>query len=103
MKPVVCVVDRVYQRSKDVFDAADDLQFISVDQSEAQVAKAIIKNKAIATILGLRHTYNTVVGDSMLRGVSGGERKRVSIGEVLAARAKIVMFGDFDGQFEAFK
>ena len=28
----------------------------------------------------------------MLRGVSGGERKRVSIGEVLAARAKIVMF-----------
>ncbi|WFD22771.1 hypothetical protein MEQU1_001448 [Malassezia equina] len=48
--------------------------------------------EAIATILGLRHTYNTVVGDSLVRGVSGGERKRVSIGEALASHASILMF-----------
>ena len=48
--------------------------------------------ESIATILGLRHTYNTVVGDSFVRGVSGGERKRVSIGETLASRAHVVMF-----------
>ena len=46
----------------------------------------------IATVLGLRHTYNTFVGNSFVRGVSGGERKRVSIGEVLATRARIMMF-----------
>ena len=48
--------------------------------------------EVIATILGLRHTYNTVVGDSVVRGVSGGERKRVSIGEVFASHARIIMF-----------
>ncbi|GMG21613.1 unnamed protein product [Ambrosiozyma monospora] len=31
---------------------------------------------------GLSHTYNTKVGDQYIRGVSGGERKRVSLAEV---------------------
>ena len=31
---------------------------------------------------GLSHTYNTNVGNDFVRGVSGGERKRVSIAEV---------------------
>ena len=31
---------------------------------------------------GLSHTYNTKVGNNFIRGVSGGERKRVSIAEV---------------------
>ncbi|ODV86674.1 hypothetical protein CANARDRAFT_6250 [[Candida] arabinofermentans NRRL YB-2248] len=31
---------------------------------------------------GLSHTYNTKVGNDFVRGVSGGERKRVSIAEV---------------------
>lgn len=32
-------------------------------------------------VLGLTHTMNTPVGNEMIRGVSGGERKRVSIAE----------------------
>ncbi|GME95536.1 unnamed protein product [Ambrosiozyma monospora] len=31
---------------------------------------------------GLSHTYNTKVGNQYIRGVSGGERKRVSLAEV---------------------
>ena len=42
-----------------------------------------------ATIFGLRHTYNTKVGNDFVRGVSGGERKRVSIAEALAANGTI--------------
>ncbi|OQR98045.1 ATP-binding Cassette (ABC) Superfamily [Achlya hypogyna] len=33
-------------------------------------------------VLGLSHVANTIVGDQMLRGVSGGERKRVTTGEM---------------------
>lgn len=34
-------------------------------------------------IFGLSHTRNTKVGDDFVRGVSGGERKRVSIAEMM--------------------
>ena len=43
----------------------------------------------LATIFGLRHTYNTKVGNDFVRGVSGGERKRVSIAEALASKATV--------------
>ncbi|KAK9451951.1 putative plasma membrane ATP-binding cassette transporter [Limtongia smithiae] len=44
----------------------------------------------LATVFGLTHAYKTKVGNDYVRGVSGGERKRVSIAEVLAARPAIV-------------
>ncbi|KAJ5753917.1 uncharacterized protein N7511_008070 [Penicillium nucicola] len=40
-------------------------------------------------VFGLSHTYNTRVGDDFIRGVSGGERKRVSIAEMAVAHAPI--------------
>lgn len=43
----------------------------------------------LATVFGLRHTFQTKVGNDFVRGVSGGERKRVSIAEALAARASV--------------
>lgn len=39
--------------------------------------------------MGISHTHETKVGDEFVRGVSGGERKRVSIIETLATRASI--------------
>lgn len=45
--------------------------------------------EVIQTIFGLRHVKKTPVGDASLRGVSGGEKKRVSIGEALALRSLI--------------
>lgn len=43
----------------------------------------------LTTVFGLRHTLKTKVGDDYVHGISGGERKRVSIAEALAARASI--------------
>ncbi|KAG1859895.1 ABC-2 type transporter-domain-containing protein [Suillus tomentosus] len=40
-------------------------------------------------IFGLRHARKTVVGDAAIRGVSGGEKKRVSIAEALSCRSMI--------------
>ncbi|KAM0600644.1 hypothetical protein ACHAPN_000436 [Verticillium nonalfalfae] len=39
----------------------------------------------VMAVCGLSHTYNTKVGNDFIRGVSGGERKRVSIAEMMLA------------------
>ncbi|KAK5996512.1 ABC multidrug transporter atrA [Cladobotryum mycophilum] len=41
--------------------------------------------KVVMAVFGLSHTYNTKVGNDYVRGVSGGERKRVSIAEMVLA------------------
>lgn len=48
--------------------------------------------QVIMTVYGLSHTYNTKVGDDFVRGVSGGERKRVSIAEMALAGAVLGMW-----------
>ncbi|KAK5720448.1 hypothetical protein LTR17_015005 [Elasticomyces elasticus] len=40
--------------------------------------------------MGIEHTSNTKIGNEYVRGVSGGERKRVSIIETLVTRASVV-------------
>ncbi|KAL3962911.1 hypothetical protein ACCO45_004434 [Purpureocillium lilacinum] len=39
----------------------------------------------VMAAIGLSHTYNTKVGNDFIRGVSGGERKRVSLAEMVLA------------------
>jgi len=41
------------------------------------------------SIFGISHTINTIVGNDFVRGVSGGERKRVSIAEASLAGAPL--------------
>ncbi|GAA5893100.1 hypothetical protein JCM6882_003886 [Rhodosporidiobolus microsporus] len=43
----------------------------------------------LTRMLGISHTKGTLVGDANTRGISGGERKRVSIAEMMAARATV--------------
>jgi ABC-type multidrug transport system ATPase subunit len=47
-------------------------------------------------VFGLTHTYNTKVGDDFIRGVSGGERKRVSIAEMVLAGSP---FSSWDNRY----
>ncbi|PPS12324.1 hypothetical protein GOBAR_AA08332 [Gossypium barbadense] len=44
-------------------------------------------------VLGLEVCADIMVGDEMLRGISGGQRKRVTTGEMLVGPAKIVYQG----------
>ncbi|EGZ06373.1 pleiotropic drug resistance protein ABC superfamily [Phytophthora sojae] len=53
------------------------------DQPEEMRDIAALRTELFTQILGLEECADTVVGDALLRGVSGGERKRVTIGEVL--------------------
>lgn len=43
----------------------------------------------LGKIFGITHTFATKVGNEMIRGVSGGEKKRVSIAEVFVNRASL--------------
>jgi ATP-binding cassette, subfamily G (WHITE), member 2, SNQ2 len=43
--------------------------------------------EVLTTVFGLRHVKNTKVGDAWVRGVSGGQKKRVSLSEALATRS----------------
>ncbi|PWY81575.1 ATP-binding cassette transporter [Aspergillus sclerotioniger CBS 115572] len=43
----------------------------------------------VMAVFGISHTVNTKVGDDFIRGVSGGERKRVSIAELALTQSCI--------------
>lgn len=45
---------------------------------------------ALMKMFGISHTNKTLVGNEFVRGISGGERKRVSIAETLATKSTVV-------------
>uniref|UniRef100_A0A453F0X3 ABC transporter domain-containing protein n=1 Tax=Aegilops tauschii subsp. strangulata TaxID=200361 RepID=A0A453F0X3_AEGTS len=49
---------------------------------------------AFMKILGLEMCADTMVGDEMLRGISGGQRKRVTTGEMLVGPAKALFMDE---------
>lgn len=50
---------------------------------------ALHMRDVVMAVYGLSHTIHTKVGDDFIRGVSGGERKRVSIAEAFLSGATI--------------
>lgn len=56
------------------------------------MSKAEFKDRVVKTLLkmfNIEHTINTIVGNPYMRGVSGGERKRVSIAEMMVVGATV--------------
>ena len=45
---------------------------------------------ALMKMFGISHTAKTLVGNELVHGISGGERKRVSIAETLATKSTVV-------------
>lgn len=58
--------------------------------NQPRSAHAMHVAQALMRIFGLEIAKNIVVGDASLRGISGGEKKRVSLAEVMSARGKLV-------------
>lgn len=44
----------------------------------------------LLSMLNIRHTKDTIVGNEFVRGVSGGERKRVSVAEAFCSQASVI-------------
>ena len=95
-------------RGEATYNAEDDLHHptLSVEQTlgfaldvkmpakmPAGITRQRFKEEVITLMLkmfNIEHTRNTVVGGHFVRGVSGGERKRVSIAEMLITNACIL-------------
>ncbi|KAK5126110.1 hypothetical protein LTR85_011465 [Meristemomyces frigidus] len=84
------------------YNPEDDVHFASLNvwqtftfalmnktKKKARDEIPVIAN-ALLKMFGIAHTKYTLVGDEYTRGVSGGERKRVSIAETLASKSTVV-------------
>ncbi|KAJ5771410.1 uncharacterized protein N7511_003461 [Penicillium nucicola] len=98
-------------RQQIMFNNEDDLHFATL--SVNRTIKFALRNKVpserpeqlknrkdfvqdhrdgILDSLGISHTKKTMVGNEFIRGVSGGERKRVSLAEVMAGQSPVQMW-----------
>ncbi|KAK2601999.1 ATP-binding cassette transporter snq2 [Conoideocrella luteorostrata] len=95
-------------RAEAVYNAEDDIHHptLTVEQTlgfaldtkmpakrPANMTKTEFKEHIVSTLLkmfNIEHTRKTVVGDHFVRGISGGERKRVSIAEMMITNACIL-------------
>lgn len=88
-------------RSQVVMNTEDDVHFptLKVEQTIDFATSAKLHKRGtkedIATArdsilnrLGIGHTKSTMVGNEAIRGVSGGERKRISLAEVMATQVR---------------
>lgn len=95
-------------RAEAVYNAEDDIHHptLTVEQTlgfaldtkmpakrPGNMSKAEFKEHIISTLLkmfNIEHTRHTVVGNHFVRGISGGERKRVSIAEMMITNGCIL-------------
>ncbi|PLB48341.1 pleiotropic drug resistance protein, ABC superfamily [Aspergillus steynii IBT 23096] len=84
--------EAIYTAETDVhfpqLSVGDTLKFAALARCPRNRIQGVSKEQyalhmrdAVMAMLGLSHTINTKVGNDFVRGVSGGERKRVSIAE----------------------
>jgi len=59
------------------------------------------KVDAMLDMLGLRECADTIVGNAIVRGVSGGQRRRVSVGEMLLGQARALMLDEISTGLDA--
>ncbi|XP_056166149.1 pleiotropic drug resistance protein 1-like isoform X1 [Syzygium oleosum] len=66
--------------------------FMKAAATEGQEANVV--TDYILEILGLEVCADTMVGDETLRGISGGQRKRVTTGEMLVGPAEVLLMDE---------
>ncbi|CAL5019330.1 unnamed protein product [Urochloa decumbens] len=71
------------------------MKAISVEGQERMITDYILK------ILGLETCADTMVGDTMTRGISGGQKKRVTIGEMLVGPAKTFLMDEISNGLDS--
>ncbi|KAK9826588.1 hypothetical protein WJX74_004476 [Apatococcus lobatus] len=65
-----------------------------IDKLMQSMDGAGIVAEFIIRVLGLTNCADTPLGNEMIRGVSGGERKRVTLGEMLVGNKRVMMLDE---------
>lgn len=82
-------VDELRRREKEL-GIEPDAEVDALLKAEAvQGKRSNIVTDLMLRVLGLEVCADTIVGNQMLRGVSGGQRKRVTTGEVRAVVQRV--------------
>ncbi len=68
-----------------------------------KVRRALAKQKAnvVMALLGLTGCADTIIGDASRRGVSGGERRRVTLAEVLMGEYSVACFDEISNGLDS--
>ena len=93
--------EAVYNREEDVHQSTLTvsqtlgfaLDVTTPGKRPAGMSKSDFKEKVVDLLLrmfNIEHTRNTLVGGEFVRGISGGERKRVSIAEMMTSSACVL-------------
>ncbi|CAA7049392.1 unnamed protein product [Microthlaspi erraticum] len=88
------LLNELARREKDagIFPEADVDLFMKA--SAAQGVKSSIITDYTLKILGLDICKDTIVGDDMMRGISGGQKKRVTTGEMIVGPTKTLFMDE---------
>ncbi|KAL4786468.1 ABC-2 type transporter-domain-containing protein [Aspergillus varians] len=92
--------EAIYTAENDIhfpqLSVADTLTFAALARAPRNRLEGVSQKQhaehmrdVVMAMLGLSHTINTRVGNDFIRGVSGGERKRVSIAEATLSQAPL--------------
>ena len=92
--------EAIYTAEQDVhfplMTVGDTLYFAARSRAPRNVPGGLTRHQyaehmrdVIMATFGIKHTMNSKVGNDYIRGVSGGERKRVSIAEAALSRAPL--------------
>ncbi|KAH7442213.1 hypothetical protein KP509_03G077000 [Ceratopteris richardii] len=63
--------------------------------------KKNLQTNYIMKLLGLEECADTIVGDSMIRGVSGGQRKRVTTGEMIVGHTRVLFMDEISSGLDS--
>jgi energy-coupling factor transporter ATP-binding protein EcfA2 len=74
--------------------AAEEKEEQEFDALMKEAVELKLKPWIILRLLGLSHCADTFVGNEILRGVSGGERKRVTTAEILVGPKRVVFMDE---------
>ncbi|KAL2629110.1 hypothetical protein R1flu_013796 [Riccia fluitans] len=82
------------KREKDLgIHPEPDIDFYMKATAMQDIASGVV-TEYILKILGLEICADTVVGDDMIRGISGGQKKRVTTGEMIVGPTKTLLMDE---------